>query len=115
MELGAARECKQSEFSKRIGGTGERAFYVLFDSVRIVPFAFVDCARFVGIEIGIGKAIAPQIEQAECVIKIVVVPIDGRGVEVSALLAGENLGNAFPVGSGLRKLIVIGVDVANAR
>src|ERR1700691_3638446 len=115
VELGAARKLEQAVFGRRVVGARERAFYVFVDSVRIVALVLVDSACLVGIEIGIGETSAPLLKQAQRVIEIVVIPVDGSGVEISAGLSRRYLWNPFPVRSGLRKLIAVGIDIANTR
>src|SRR5260370_39930488 len=81
----------------------------------ILAFVFKDSASLVAVEGIVAELLSAFFEKPLGIFEIEVVPIDGRGLEVSAGFSGRDLGNPLPVRSRLRELFAIGIDFSDAR
>src|SRR5260370_24824036 len=114
-EFGPDRQCEQPVRSRGFSARSQRGSRIFMNGLWILALVFKDSASLVAVEGIVAELLSAFFEQPLGIFEIEVVPIDGRGLEVSAGFSGGDLGNPLPVRSRLREVFAIGIDVSDAR
>ena len=93
----------------------KRALHILLYRAPVITLVLVNRARFVVVEILVAEFAAALIEQSKGIVKIEIVPVNGRRFEVAAGPGGSGLRDTFPIGRRPGELVTVGEDIANAR